>query len=41
MIEDIFWRDETVKEAIKNCYDFLPYRIENVLNRKRGTADIE
>ncbi len=27
MIEDFFSRDKTVKEAIKNCYDSLPYRI--------------
>jgi hypothetical protein len=36
MIEDIFSRDKTEKEAIKNCYDSLPYRIENMLNRKGG-----
>jgi hypothetical protein len=37
MIEDIFSRDKTVKEAIKNCYNSLPYRIENLLNQKERT----
>jgi hypothetical protein len=23
MVEDIFWKNKTVKEAIKNCYDSL------------------
>ncbi len=34
MIEDIFWKDKTEKQAIKNFYDSLPYRIENVLSQK-------
>jgi hypothetical protein len=41
MIENIFWKDKTVKEVIKNCYDPLQYRIENKLSRKRGTTDID
>ncbi len=41
MIDDIFWRDKTLKEAIKNGYESLPYGIENMLSRKgEGTAQI-
>jgi hypothetical protein len=40
MIEDIFGGIKKVKHAIKNCYDSLPYGIENILSQKGGTADI-
>lgn len=36
IIDEIFFEDETIEMAIKNCYLSLPDRIQEVIERKGG-----
>jgi hypothetical protein len=38
-IEEIFWEDEKIYKAIKNCYESLPYRIQEVIKIKGECCD--
>jgi hypothetical protein len=40
-IKDIFFHDESIKVAIKNCYLSMPNPIEEVIKEKQGIVDIE
>ena len=39
IIEDIFWHDETIKRAIINCYDSLPNRVAEVIQKGGVSCD--
>ena len=39
IIEEIFWHDETIKCTIINCYDSLPNRVAEVIQKGGVSCD--